>query len=1023
MDPAGGTSYTLMGTSQLLSVPYALYSENTENVDDADADPANEIQTLTLVGDSLTISGGNTVTLQSDGGLPAGNLSNTLYHDGTSWQSDSTLTNTGTNVGIGTSDPSESAILELSSLTKGFLPPIMTTAEMNAISNPAEGLNIYNIDVKAMCYYDGNAWNCMDVISLREKAFICGNVFIDYRDNKSYSTFQIGKQCWIAENLAYLPSVSPSSAGSEATPYYYVYGYQGTDVAAAEVTSNYQTYGVLYNWPAAMAGQASSNNVPSGVQGVCPVDWHLPSDEEWKILEGEVDSQYGYPDPEWDGTDGRGTDAGGNLKEAGTTHWASPNTGATNSSGFTALPGGFRSTSGSFSSIGLSTNFRTSTDDNGTSYSWGRFLNKDFDEVSRISRNKAYGFYVRCLKDCPYPTQAEAGSDSLSIQGTSTTLNGNTPSEGTGVWTVITGNGGSFADSSNPATIFTGFYDNTYTLLWTIRNTCGSTNDTVMIGFVYFNCGTITDNRDGNTYNTVIIGSQCWMKENLAYLPSVSSSSNGSSTTPFYYVYDHQGSSVSAAKATSNYQSYGVLYNWPAAMAGQASSNNVPVQGVCPTGWHIPGDEEWKILEGEVDSQYGYPDSEWNGIGWRGTDAGGNLKEIEYTHWNSPNTGATNSSGFTALAGGYREYGGYFYSIGDNAYFWSSAQSYSYNAWYRKLNYNNGDVYRKHFAMENGYSVRCLKDCSPWPDQADAGSDSLIVQDTSTNLNGNTPSAGTGLWTIISGNGGSFADSTNPTTMFYGLPANTYILLWTISNSCGSSSDTVMIGFYHNCGIITDSRDGNTYNTVSICTQRWMKENLAYLPSVSPSSAGSEITPYYYVYDYEGTDVNAAKATSNYQTYGVLYNWPAAMAGSGSSNSVPSGVQGICPNGWHLPGDEEWKVLEGEVDGTYGYPDPEWDGTGWRGTDAGGNLKEIGYTHWSSPNAGATNSSGFTALAGGYRDYNGFFDSNGYSAHFWSSAQYYSNRAWNRYLYYNIDLVYRYNNYKESGFSVRCLKD
>jgi uncharacterized protein (TIGR02145 family) len=223
----------------------------------------------------------------------------------------------------------------------------------------------------------------MDVISLREKAFICGNVFIDYRDNKSYSTFQIGTQCWMAKNLSYLPSVSPSSVGSETTPYYYVYDYQGTDVNAAKATTNFQTYGVLYNWPAAMAGSASSNSVPSGVQGVCPAGWHLPSDAEWTVLTDHL---------------GGLSIAGGKMKETGTTHWNSPNTGATNTSGFTALAGGDRYGNGNFGSSGFNAYFWSSAQ-NSSSYAWDRYLSYINDGVGRYYGGKENGLSVRCLKD------------------------------------------------------------------------------------------------------------------------------------------------------------------------------------------------------------------------------------------------------------------------------------------------------------------------------------------------------------------------------------------------------------------------------------------------------------------------------------------------------------------------------------------------------------------------------------------------------------------------------------------------
>lgn len=110
--------------------------------------------------------------------------------------------------------------------------------------------------------------------------------------------------------------------------------------------------------------------------------------------------------------------------------------------------------------------------------------------------------------------------------------------------------------------------------------------------------------------------------------------------------------------------------------------------------------------------------------------------------------------------------------------------------------------------------------------------------------------------------------------------------------------------------VITDM-EGNTYRTIVLGNgQQWMAENLKYLPEVSGPGIGSPSAPHYYVYGYNGSSVQEAKATWNYQTYGVLYNWPAAMAGAESSASIPSGVQGVCPIGWHLPGFAEWTAME-----------------------------------------------------------------------------------------------------------------
>ncbi len=185
--------------------------------------------------------------------------------------------------------------------------------------------------------------------------------------------------------------------------------------------------------------------------------------------------------------------------------------------------------------------------------------------------------------------------------------------------------------------------------------------------------------------------------------------------------------------------------------------------------------------------------------------------------------------------------------------------------------------------------------------------------------------------------------------------------------------------------------DNNHYAVVTIGTQTWMAENLAYLPSVSPSGSGSTTASYYYVYGYEGTSVTAAKATSNYQVYGALYNWNAAMNGSPSSISVPSGVQGACPTGWHLPSDYEWDTIANYLG--------DW-------SVAGGMMKETGTNHWSSPNTGATNSSGFTGISGGARDSGGWFDFFGNRGILWSATERDGMDAWSRTLHNNFIGIY-----------------
>jgi uncharacterized protein (TIGR02145 family) len=209
-------------------------------------------------------------------------------------------------------------------------------------------------------------------------------------------------------------------------------------------------------------------------------------------------------------------------------------------------------------------------------------------------------------------------------------------------------------------------------------------------------------------------------------------------------------------------------------------------------------------------------------------------------------------------------------------------------------------------------------------------------------------------------------------------------------------------------GTFTDTRDGNEYNWVQIGNQIWMAENLRYLPSVVGPGTGSTTTAYYYVYDYYGTNVTDAKATYNYTHYGVLYNWPAAMNGAESSTTNPSGIQGVCPTGWHLPSDAEWAQLI--------------DFLGGEGV-AGGKLKETGTAHWLISNAGATNETGFTALPGGSRLNNGTFVYIGISGYWWSATELNASNAWYRSMSTYFSNVDRHNLYKEWGFSVRCVRD
>lgn len=193
--------------------------------------------------------------------------------------------------------------------------------------------------------------------------------------------------------------------------------------------------------------------------------------------------------------------------------------------------------------------------------------------------------------------------------------------------------------------------------------------------------------------------------------------------------------------------------------------------------------------------------------------------------------------------------------------------------------------------------------------------------------------------------------------------------------------------------------DGNIYQTVTIGTQVWMRENLKSLHY-------SDGTAIYEVWSYNNSDSLAT-------IYGRIYSWYSAMHGVASSNRIPSGVQGVCPSGWHLPSSLEWSILTDRYGGEY---------------QAGAKLKEAGTLHWRSPNTGATNESGFTALPGGFHyQPQGGFGIMGFTGGWWTS---YSDGGYVNSVYMGNENVYatQFGTYMGSGYSyndmsVRCLKD
>jgi uncharacterized protein (TIGR02145 family) len=349
---------TEMGTSQLLSVPYALYAKIAENGFSGDYDDLHNKPLIAVIDDASTSTTSSWSSSKTEAEL--NNKANTSVNLDVDKTDDVTLSENQTIGGV-----------------KTFNGTITVPAPVN--SN----------DAVNKAYVDR-------LINLVLEKLLVDSILFDTRDSQFYKTVLIGDQIWMAENLAYLPVVSPPSIQSISEPNYYVYGYDGTNVIEAKTSSNYEIYGALYNWPAAMNSAESSNDNPSGVQGVCPSGWHLPSNAEWQQLE-----MYLGMDPSvvndgfW-----RGTDEGGKLKETGNDHWVIPNTGANNITGFNALPGGQLHPSGDFVGIGEEAVFWTATgSSNSIEHAIGRVLMYNQQRIYSNGYHKYNNFSVRCVKD------------------------------------------------------------------------------------------------------------------------------------------------------------------------------------------------------------------------------------------------------------------------------------------------------------------------------------------------------------------------------------------------------------------------------------------------------------------------------------------------------------------------------------------------------------------------------------------------------------------------------------------------
>ena len=501
------------------------------------------------------------------------------------------------------------------------------------------------------------------------------------------------------------------------------------------------------------------------------------------------------------------------------------------------------------------------------------------------------------------------------------------------------------------------------------------------------------DARDGQTYKTVKIGSRVWMAENLNY------------ETANSYCYNDSAEYC---------EKYGRLYTWAAAMdsAGTWSANGkgcgynktcsptYPVRGVCPDGWHLPAQTEWNSLFSAVGGQ---------------SNAGKKLKST--SGWNENGNGKDAFS-FSALPAGVRYRNGDYHSEGDLTYFWSSTESArlqnaALDANYMNLGYYYVDALLNFGWKFLGHSIRCLKDSDDGSSSSvknessssvtlsSSSSDISVVEESSSSEDSSNSSSSDSEKSSSSA-GEAASSSSSVELNCSALLEGTDGWSWDIPKECRFNPDITY-------GTMADSRDGQTYKTVKIGEQTWMAENLNYADSTKTPSLLKRS------WCYNNNVENCAVA-------GRLYTWAAAIdsvklatdadnpqdCGFRKTCTLPDTVYGICPPGWHLPTQTEWKTLLDEVGGL---------------STASKILKS--QTGWYE-NGNGTDGVGFSALpAGGWDVGNSEFFAGGRLANFWSaSGDYTSNfSAYHMDLSYEDDHANLTGYYKKYGFSVRCVKD
>jgi len=547
-------------------------------------------------------------------------------------------------------------------------------------------------------------------------------------EGNTYNTVWIGGQCWMKENLRtrkYADS-TPIPLGTTASTTnayrYYPYG----------DSANVVTYGYLYNWTALMHGAGASSSNPSNVQGVCPDGWHLPSQGEWNMLINYLQNKSEFR---------CGSDPNYIAKAlADSVEWISNtatcavgNTPTDNNlTGFSVIPAGWFYNN-AYSGSGQYAYLWSCSQSDATNV-WIFTVSSSLANVSIFAYPKDRGFSVRCIKGAAGSvalppsiiTDVVSGvSQTTAVCGGDVTNDGGAPVTARGVCYGISGNvtldnsthtvdgSGTGPFTSNLTGLTPG---TTYRVRAYATNSEGTTYGTIKIFTTTYStdgqpcpgAATVTD-VDGNVYNTIMLGNVCWMKENLRTTKfqdgtPIALGTDSSSTVAYRYYPNNDPANVAT---------YGYLYNWSAFIHNQEGQNG-NLQGICPTGWHIPKGETAQLsnyVSGQAD--YICDAVSANNAKAVASTTGWSSSSTECSPGNAPES--NNVTGFNLPPAGY------YYAnpspqitFGIRTYMWHANSNGTLNLWPYGLNYaspkfSGGGGQPVAVMKTYGYSVRCVR--------------------------------------------------------------------------------------------------------------------------------------------------------------------------------------------------------------------------------------------------------------------------------------------------------------------------